>query len=312
VHVFGVGCVGGNHAGPVGNAVAESWPAARTTSTYRGELALMTPEGTYIEANGLRVYYEAYGEGQPLLLIHGGTATCRSWASHLPAFTEHFRVFAPDSRGHGRTDNPAGELEYRVMADDLAALIEALGLQRPLVLGYSDGGQIALELGMRYPGLSRALVLGGTQFRFSETYLEEAGALLGIAEGEEADPERLEREQPDFVDYLREAHRHVYGPGYWKTYVKQITSLWLTPLYYTSEDFAAVTDPVLLLVGDRDGVATEESVELFRLLPDAELAVAPASDHGFIEAKAALFDALVLDFLTRHRNDSARVPEGSA
>jgi pimeloyl-ACP methyl ester carboxylesterase len=115
----------------------------------------MTPAGTYIEANGLTIYYEVCGEGEPLLLIHGGTATCSSWASHLPAFTQHFRVFAPDSRGHGRTDNPAGELAYRPMADDVAALIEALGLQRPLVLGYSDGGQIALELGMRYPELAR-------------------------------------------------------------------------------------------------------------------------------------------------------------
>src|SRR3712207_2363694 len=163
----------------------------------------MPPGGKDNEANGLRVYYEICGEGEPLLLVHGGTATCRSWASHLPAFTEHFRVFAPDSRGHGRTDNPAGELDYRVMADDAVALIEALGLQRPLVLGYSDGGQIALELCISYPGLSRALVLGGTQFRFSETYLELAGALLGIAEGEEVDPERLEQEQPEWVAYLR-------------------------------------------------------------------------------------------------------------
>jgi len=271
----------------------------------------MTPAGTYVEANGLRVYYEAYGEGEPLLLIHGGTATCKAWASHLPAFTEHFQVFTPDSRGHGRTDNPVGELGYRMMADDVTALIEALGLRRPLVLGYSDGGQIALELGMRYPGLTRALVLGGTQFRFSEAYLEATRRLLGIADGEEVGPEKLERDQPDFVDYLREAHGHVYGPGYWKTYVKQIASLWLTPLSYTSEDLASITDPVLLLVGDRDGACTEEAPELFRLLPNAELAVAPASDHGFIEAKAGLFDALALDFLVRHRNDSARVPKGS-
>jgi pimeloyl-ACP methyl ester carboxylesterase len=261
----------------------------------------------YIEANGLEVYYEHYGEGEPLLLVHGGTATSQSWASHLPAFTEHFEVFTPDSRGHGRTDNPTGELGYRVMADDLASFIDALGLQMPLVLGYSDGGQISLELGLRYPGLARALVLGGTQFRFSEAYLEAVRSLLAIAEGEELDPEKLEREQPDWVAYLREAHGHVYGPEYWKAYVKQIAALWLRPLRYTPEDIAAVTDPVLLLVGDRDGVCTEESIELFSVLPNAELAVAAASDHGFIEAKAGLFDALALDFLMRHRNDSARV-----
>jgi pimeloyl-ACP methyl ester carboxylesterase len=262
----------------------------------------MSPAGKYIDANGLGVYYEVFGEGEPLLLIHGGTATSRSWASHLPAFTEHFRVFTPDSRGHGRTDNPTGELDYRMMADDVAAVVSVLGLQRPLVLGYSDGGQIALELGIRYPGLARALVLGGTQFRFSQAYLEAVRTLLGIAEGEEVDPETLEREQPDWVAYLHEAHGHVYGSGYWKTFVRQIASLWLTPLRYTSEDLAAVTDPVLVLVGDRDeGALPEEAVELFRLLPNAELAVAPASDHGFIETKADLFDELALDFLVRYR-----------
>ena len=267
----------------------------------------MAPTGMYIEANGLEVYYEHSGEGEPLVLVHGGTATSQSWATHLPAFTEHFEVFTPDSRGHGRTDNPTGELGYRMMADDLASLIDALGLQRPLVLGYSDGGQIALELGLRYPGLARALVLGGTQFRFSEAYLEAVRSLLGIAEGEELDPEKLEREQPDWVAYLREAHGHVYGPEYWKAYVKQIAALWLRPLRYTPEVIAAITDPVLLLVGDRDGVCTEESIELFSVLPNAELAVAPASDHSFIEAKAGIFDALALDFLMRHRIDSARV-----
>ena len=267
----------------------------------------MAPAATYIEANGLRVYYEAYGEGEPLLLLHGGTATSQSWASHLPAFAKHFRVFTPDSRGHGRTDNPTGELDYRVMADDVAALVGALSLQRPLVLGYSDGGQIALELGMRYPGLARALVLGGTQFRFSEAYLEDARALLRITDGEKMDPEKLERAQPGWVAHLREAHGHIYGPECWKAYVKKIAALWLTPLHYTSEDLAMITDPVLLLTGDRDGVATEESIEMFRLLPNAELAVAPASDHSFIEAKASLFDALALDFLVRHRNDPARV-----
>lgn len=266
----------------------------------------MTATGEYVEANGLEIYYESHGEGEPLMLIHGGTATGRSWTAHLPAFTEHFRVFVLDSRGHGRTNNPKGELDYRTMADDMAALIGALGLRTPLVLGYSDGGQIALELGMRYPGLARALVLGGTQYRFSEAYLEVVRELLGLTEGDEVDTEILEREQPEFVAYLREAHGRVYGPEYWKTYLEHIASLWMTPLRYTEEDLAAITDPVLILVGDRDGTCTEESIELFGLLPDAELAVAPGSDHGFVEAKATLFDALALDFLLRHQSSTDR------
>ena len=89
----------------------------------------MTTTGMRIKVNGLRIYYEVHGEGEPLLLAHGATATSQSWASHLATFTEHFRVFTPDSRGHRRTDNPTGELSYRLMADDVAALVGALGLQ---------------------------------------------------------------------------------------------------------------------------------------------------------------------------------------
>jgi hypothetical protein len=98
--------------------------------------------------------------------------------------------------------------------------------------------------------------------------LEAVRALFGIADGEEVDPEKLEREQPDWVTSLREAHGHVYGPEYWKTYVKQIASLWLTPLRYTSEEFAAVTDPLLILPGDRaEGVSPEEAVGCFAFSP---------------------------------------------
>jgi pimeloyl-ACP methyl ester carboxylesterase len=167
--------------------------------------------GTYVEASELRVYYEVYGKGEPLLLSHGGTTTSQFWASHLPTFTERFRVFASDSRGHSKTDTPTGDLGYRAMADDAAALIKALGLRRSLVLGYSVGGQIALELGMRYPGMAGALVLDGTQFRCSEAYLEAVRALLGIVDGEKVDTGKLEREQPDWVAYLREAQGDVYG-----------------------------------------------------------------------------------------------------
>jgi len=82
----------------------------------------------------------------------------------------HFRVITPDSRGHGRTVNPARELSYSTMADDLAAFIQALGLEKPFIFGYSDGGQTALDFGMRYPDLAKALVIGAAWYRFSEEY----------------------------------------------------------------------------------------------------------------------------------------------
>jgi len=117
-------------------------------------------QGRYILVNGLKMYFEECGSGKPLILLHGGTVTSSMWKIHIPFFAQHFRVFAPDSRGHGRTNNPTGEFSYRLMADDVAAFVQAMGLTKPFICGYSDGGQIALEIGMCYPNLAAALVVG--------------------------------------------------------------------------------------------------------------------------------------------------------
>src|SRR5262245_22536541 len=107
-----------------------------------------TQPGPYIHANGIDIYYEEYGSGYPLLLIHGGTLDHTMWEQHIPIFAQHFRVIAPDSRGHGRTKNPLDRMTYRLLADDMAALIQALGLDQPFVCGFSDGGQITMEIAL--------------------------------------------------------------------------------------------------------------------------------------------------------------------
>jgi pimeloyl-ACP methyl ester carboxylesterase len=100
-------------------------------------------------------------------LIHAGTLSCDSWQPYLASFAEHYRVITPDSRGHGRSDNPSGEMSYQLLADDMAAFVQALELRKPLIAGYSDGGQIALEVGMRYPDLAQCLIVGGASVRIT-------------------------------------------------------------------------------------------------------------------------------------------------
>jgi pimeloyl-ACP methyl ester carboxylesterase len=82
--------------------------------------------GKYVQANGINIHYEEYGEGAPLILLHGGTSTLAEWQAHIPSFAPHFHIYALDSRAHGKTDNPSGRLSYRMMADDVAAFIKAL------------------------------------------------------------------------------------------------------------------------------------------------------------------------------------------
>jgi pimeloyl-ACP methyl ester carboxylesterase len=258
--------------------------------------------GSYVRANGLDIYYEEHGQkqGQPLVLIHGGAISGASWQPYLAAFAEHYRVIMPDSRGHGKTFNPAGTLSYRLMADDVAAFAHELGLQKPLIYGYSDGGQIALEIGMHYPDLAQVLVIAGAYIKLSEGGREFARSIMGDEESPEVDTEKFERENPDLAGLLRPFH----DPENWKTVLKQLKPVWNAPLDYTPAELAQIVVPALVLLADRDDfIPVEEAVKMYRLLPTSELAIVPGSDHIDLvlsPAKVALVQPLILDFFQRH------------
>ena len=238
-----------------------------------------TPKGRYAQVNGLNMYYEESGSGPPLILLHGGTVTSGMWEAHIPAFARHFRVIAPDSRGHGKTNNPAGALSYRLMADDVAALALALELDGPLICGYSDGGQIALEIAMRYPDLAEALVIGAAWYRFSDVYLDFLRA-MGLESSGKVDFQIARSLAPDLVELWETEHTWSTDPDYWQTLLTQIAVMWWTPLDYTPADFQQITAPTLILMGDRDGlVELEQAIELYRLIPGAELAILPDKTH---------------------------------
>src|SRR3954454_896908 len=112
-----------------------------------------------VEVNGVSLYVEEQGTGDPILFVQPGLVSSAVYAGITPLLADHYRVIAFDSRGHGQSTNPDGQLSYELIADDTAALIDALELDHPVVGGWSDGGQVALELGLRYPGRARGLIV---------------------------------------------------------------------------------------------------------------------------------------------------------
>lgn len=262
------------------------------------ENAASVQQGQYVQVNGLNMYFEECGSGKPLILLHGGTVTSSMWQPYIPLFAKHFRVFAPDSRGHGRTNNPTGTFSYRSMADDVAAFIAALSLTEPLVCGYSDGGQIALEIGMCYPNLTAALVVGAAWYKFSETYVNALRA-FGFEGSGVVNTEHMQRVHSDWVEVLKTEHVRDDEPNYWQTLLNQLSTMWWTPLDYAVEDFQKIMEPVLIFMGDRDGmIPVEQAVEMFHLILNAELAVLPNATHA--SAITDLSMNIVLDFLLRH------------
>src|SRR6195256_2284543 len=124
-----------------------------------------TTTGNYAEVNGLNLYYEVHGSGRPLVLLHGGLGSGGMFAPLLPALTEAHQVIAPDLQGHGRTADIDRPIDIRLMADDIAALIDHLELEQPDIVGYSLGGGVAFFTAVKYPQKVGKLVMASANIR---------------------------------------------------------------------------------------------------------------------------------------------------
>jgi len=228
------------------------------------------------------------------------------WGRYLDRFAAHFRVIAPDTRGHGRTVNPGGAMHYRLLADDVVALIDALGLHQPLVFGFSDGGITASLVGMHHPGLLRAIVnFAGYDLINPDAPIRRAIRMAhgGSPEATEANPALIRRWSTvpgalrEMLPKLGADHDAAQGAGHWLTLFAQTFPMRTLPLDEGFEDFRRVTDPMLILVGDRDEYCSvAEAVTVYRMLPHGELAILPNLAHGMAQRVVET----ALDFLLRH------------
>src|SRR2546428_6687407 len=128
--------------------------------------------GQYAEVNGLKLYYETRGAGRPLILLHGGLGSGEMFGPVLPRLAERHQVITPDLQGHGRTADIDRPIDVRLMAGDIAALIDQLGLEKPDVVGYSLGGGVALHTSAKYPAKIRRLVAASANIRPDAIYAE--------------------------------------------------------------------------------------------------------------------------------------------
>jgi pimeloyl-ACP methyl ester carboxylesterase len=249
----------------------------------------------YASVDDLTLYYEEHGalDGPPLVLLHGFISSGRSWERQLPAFGARYRLVVPDWRGHGRTNNPGGPpaMNHRRFARDVIALCQALGLEQAIFCGQSSGAMLLLTLGVEAPDLARALILSGCTHYYSDQLR---------AWWREQTPETVV--PAERVPALQAVHTAL-GPDHWRI----VAAAWIAlGAHAHTEDFPekealrAIRAPALIIHGDRDRFfPVEVPVELYRLLPDAELCLLPNTGHGPPRERAAWFNAIALDFLSR-------------
>jgi pimeloyl-ACP methyl ester carboxylesterase len=245
--------------------------------------------GEYVNAGGVRTYYEVYGEGEPVVMLHGGLATAESWAMQTPALAERYRLYVPERRGHGRTPDIEGPFTYETMAADTAAFLDAVGAGAVHLVGWSDGAVVGMLVALRRPELVRKLVVMGQYFN-------------------------LEGEVPEFralIDYwgsdLPEALHEVYdrvspdGPEHFPVVLEKLMRMWREEPDIALSELAGVHAPTLVMQGDDDIVEVEHSATLAATLPDAQLAVIPGTSHMAPLEKPDLVNHLILGFLDDHQ-----------
>lgn len=258
--------------------------------------------GRILVINGAELYVEEHGAGAPLVLIHGGLGSGVEWSPVRRLLASQFRVITPDSRGHGRSTNPSGRLSFPAIADDIAALIGSLELDRPVVAGWSDGGQVALELAVRHPGVVGAIIVGGAYPDFAGSGLREVHReLLGADRAGVPDLHHLDIELGEQAHEVKAQHRG--GQHHWASLIEQTASMWLDYSGLKPVELATIEQPALVLAGDRDQfIPLDLSIVLYRTLPHAELAVTPQADHGtpFTPERAPEFAGIIADFAHRH------------
>ena len=246
--------------------------------------AMPTPvESGMAPVNDIQMYYAVYGEGEPVLLIHGGLGNADAWGFQVPALAESHKVIVADSRGHGRSTRSEKPFGYELMADDYLALLDHLDIDKVALVGWSDGGIIGLDIAIRHPErLSRL-------FAFAANYTP-AGVKASVAD------------DPTFNAYIERAGQDYARlsptPGEYDAFVEQISQMWATEPNYTKAQLQAITVPTVIFDGEHDeAIEPAHTAEMAQLIPDAKLVIMKDASHFAMWQQPEEFNATVLDFL---------------
>ena len=233
--------------------------------------------------NDIEMYYAVYGEGEPVLLIHGGLGHADVWGFQVPALAEDHKVIVADSRGHGRSTRSEQPFGYQLMADDYLALLDHLGIDQVALVGWSDGGIIGLDIAIRHPERLNAL------YAFAANYVPE-----GVRETVGTDPVFGAYVERASADYSRLSPT----PDEFDAFVEQISQMWASQPNYSKEQLQAIPVRTVVFSGEHDeAIKLEHTEEMAELIPNARLEIMPDASHFAMWQRPEAFTASVQNFL---------------
>lgn len=244
--------------------------------------------GKYIELNGVKQYYETYGKGKPLILIHGNVTGISGWGPQIDEFSKYYSVYAIDCRGRGKSDLGPDSLTYYQMAHDISAFIHELKLDSVAIVGKSDGGIVGIMLGMYFPQHIEKIVAFGANLEPDSTAL--------IAKT--VQDAKNERELAEMNLQAGDVSQN------WKLIYQRNRMMECQP-HVKADELQRIPVPVLVFSCDRDLILVEHSVWIAQHIPKSNLCILPGENHFIAKQNPALFNQTVLNYLRSSYKDES-------
>jgi pimeloyl-ACP methyl ester carboxylesterase len=247
----------------------------------------------YLDVDGHQVYsYEWDNNGEAVVLLHGGLSQTSHWDSYiLPAIEDEFHVFAYDRTGHGFTGDQAKSFHYQHQTDEAISYLKQVVKEPAHLIGYSDGGIIALMVAMQQPALVRSIITLGANFHpDGVTHLDDFDGVISAENQEE-----YRATSPD-------------APETQGLKIQKMIDIQKSEPNLSTSDLASIQCPVMVMAGDDDVIKHNHTVELYESIPLGQLAIVPATSHKFIKERPALAQLLIREFLEDLSYPVTRMP----
>jgi len=247
---------------------------------------------TYLSINGSELYSEVAGDGDPVLLLHGGFCSLESLRAQSDALVGDYRVFAFERAGHGRSADVDGPISYAQGVADTLAYLDANDLESAHIIGYSDGAIIGLLLALDHPDRVRSLVaISGNLDPSGFTHSDESAGVPVLS----ALP-RSSEEKPD-LERMHYDRLSPDGPEHGAVIFEKLLALWTSEPNIAPADLARVTAPTLVISGDRDSIRVDHSLLMAASIPGAQLCIVPGATHGLVAERPEFLSTVIRGFL---------------
>lgn len=240
--------------------------------------------GKYLTIKGTKIYYEEYGEGIPLLLIHGGFGSIIDFENVIPILSKKYKVIISDAPGLGRSEYSDTPLSYQLLAEYNSEIIDKLKLESLYVIGWSDGAITGLILAKNRPEKVKKLIISGANYKIE-----------GFKNIEEAknwtDTNWIEKNWPHWIKYYQKL-----SSKDWKRYVNEARQMWFQEQYFPKTDLEAIKTPTLVVYGDNDMYTLEHGIEIHNAIKNSQFCVIPNCSHEVFGEKPEIISRISIDF----------------